>query len=120
MSRTNVFTLDSYVEVTTFIPVPLVEMYGHMFLLILVLSAETSMDAITRSSVHAEPSDHVLTRSYVHMAPMYKLMQYLIYVLPRASLIVLLHVYVSMHRLPQAFVHMPLQASVLALAVPHV
>ena len=42
------------------------------------------------------------------------------HVLPQASLIVLLHVYVSVHELPQASVHVNPQASVLTVDVPRV
>ena len=79
--------------VTPWMPVTLVEIYGHVLLWKSVLSVETSV--------------HVLPRSYVH-------------VLPRASLIVLTRVCVSVHGLPRASVHMPPWASTITVDVSRV
>ena len=71
-----------------------------------VTSVETSVHALTQSSVHVA-SVHILTWYYVHM-------------LLRASFLVLPRVYVYAHRLLREFMHMPLQAFMVAVAVNHV
>ena len=80
--------------------------YRHVFTCMLVLSAQMYVHAIMQQSVHVA-SVHTLTQYYVH-------------VLPRASLLVLLRVYVSMHRLLRAPVPMTSQESVLMVAFTNV
>ena len=91
MPRTNVFMVELFVDVDPGMPVPLVEIYGNVLLCTPELSLETSVHGLLQSSMH---------------------------IIQKSSLIVLTHVCVSMHRLLQALVHMPPQASMLAMAAP--
>ena len=96
MPHTTVFTVYSSVDVTPFTPMTLAEIYRHVLLCMPVISVETSVHALTQYSVHVK-CVHALTRSSVH-------------VIPLESLIVLLHVCVSVHGI--------LQESMMAVAVP--
>ena len=91
---------------TTCMPVPLGEIYVHMLPCTPVISLETSV--------------HVLTKFYLHVASMQELTQYSVHMLPRVSLLVLPRVCVSMYRLLQASAHLPLQESMIVVAVPRV
>ena len=66
--RMAVFTVDSYVDMTPFTPMILVEIYRHVILCMPVLLAETSMHTIMYSSVHVT-SVHALTQPFVHVPP---------------------------------------------------
>ena len=101
-----VFALNFFVCINPCTTVNLVEIYGYMLLCTPVLSVETSVQALTRSSMHVA-SVHALTRSSVNV------------LLPE-SFLVLPRVCVSINILLQASVHVTPQASVLAVAVPRV
>ena len=92
------FTMYSFVDATLCTPVPLVEIYRHVILCMPIISLEMSVHAIMKYSVHVT-SVHALT-------------QYSVDVLPQSYLIILPHVFVS--------VHVPPQASVITVAVPGV
>ena len=96
----NVFTVKFSVYVTPCTPIPLVEIYEHVLPCTPVISVGTSVHALTQSSMH-------VTRSSVH-------------VLPRAYLLILTCVCVSVHGLLQESVHIHPWQSVLAVAVTRV
>ena len=120
LSRTNIFTLDLCVGVTTCTPVPLVEIYGHVLPWTPVFSEEMIVHALTQSSVHAETSVHRVIRSSVHVAFVHALTQSSVHVLLWASFLVLMCVCVYVHGILQASVNVPPRASVFAVDVPNV
>ena len=81
LSTTTLFTMELYVDLTLCIPIDLVEIYRHVLPSTPILSVETSVHGLPRSSVH---------------------------MLLRASLLVLPHVYVSVHGILLASIRIPL------------
>ena len=78
----TVFTVEISVDVPPCMPLPLVEIYGHVLSWTLLLSVEISLDVPTRAYVHALPqvslivlpcfclSVHVLLRASMHVPPL--------------------------------------------------
>ena len=89
---TNVFTMETPVDMHPFTPVPLVEIYGQVLTFTPVISLETTVLSV-------EISMHVLLL---------------------VSLLVLQCVCLSVHLLPRASVHVLMGASVLPVAVLYV
>ena len=78
-------------------PIPLVEIYGNVIPCTLILAVETPVLSV-------ETSVHVLLQASVHM-------------LPRAYLLILPCVYLSVYVILRAYVHVPPQSYVLYAAV---
>ena len=95
-----VLPVEMSVYVTTCTPVPLLEIYGYLIPCNIVLAVETTLLLV-------ETSLHLLPRESVQM-------------LRLSSLLILLCLCLNVHILPRSSLHVPPQASVLAVAVPRV
>ena len=93
LPHTTVFTLDSSVDVILCTPIPLVGMYGQLIPRTSVISVETPLHVLPKSSVH------ILLQEYLLLLPC---------------------VYVYVHGFPWSSMHLPPRASMILVAVLNV